>query len=701
MQVGPVVYRRPAPRHRPISPPAERGPRGKALPAYVSNGLIGVRVRENPLRAGLCLVNSFSGEHHVRRIEAAAVAPYPLAGDLCLNGVWMSDQPESVRLIDQAYDFETAELTSRFVFAAEGRAARVEVVTFASRTHPTIVCQQVAIDADPGGEIVFRARIDPEGVRGRQLRRRTATPGEPEAVCDGSILWSSEGEMNTCGLALLTGAPAGAQRSQEPWDAQGPLSTSYRLPTGQGRRVFTQLVSLVPSRSHTDPDNEAVRLVAQAGEIGFDEIRRRNRAEWARLWKSRIRLVGAERRWQALADAAFFYLSTSVHPSSPASTSIFGMATWHDYHYYFGHVMWDIDAFAAPCLSLLQPSAADALLDFRTRSIPTARENARFYGRVGLQFGWEASPRNGEETAPGGGAAAHREIHVSLHVARAFALHADATGDERFLRERAWPVLSGVSDWIVDRASQVGDGWGFRELGGIAERAEMIDNDAVTILVAKIVLERALEAARQLGLPEPPRWREVADGLSPPMRTDGVIAAHEGYRADEEKGDTPEPLMALFPYWAPVEEPTVQRTLEFYLSLWRGYVGSPMLAALYGAWAAWAGDRALSLKLLEEGYGAYEYGRFSQTLEYRRDRFPEQTPAGPFIANIGGFLTSLLFGFPGLRPSAEPLSAWPQRPVVLPEGWTAIECDCLWLRDGAVKLVARQGEMARLTPSRA
>lgn len=696
MQSGPVQYRRPAQRHRPISPPAERGARGRALPAYVSNGLIGLRVRENPLRGGLCLVNSFSGEHHVRRIEAAAVAPYPLGGDLCLDGVWMSDQPETVRLVDQAYDFETAELTSRFVFAAEGKAARVEVVTFASRTHPTLVCQQVAIDADPGSEIVFRARIDPEGVRGRQLRRRTETPGEPSPVCDGSILWASEGDMNSCGLAMLTTAPAGAAKSQEPWDAQGPLSTSYRLPAAGGSRVFTQLVSLVPSRTHTDPDNEAVRLVAQAGAIGFDEIRRRNRAEWARLWRGRIRLVGAERRWQALADAALFYLTTSVHPSSPASTSIFGMATWHDYHYYFGHVMWDIDAFAAPCLSLLQPGAADALLDFRTRSIPTARENARFYGHAGLQFAWEASPRNGEEAAPGAGDAAHREIHVSLHVARAFALHADASGDERFLRERAWPILAGVSDFIVDRASPIEGGYGFRELGGIAERAEMIDNDAVTILAAKIVLERALEAARQLGLPQEPKWLRVAEELKPPLRSDGVIASHAGYRSDEEKGATPEPLMALFPYWAEVGEGTLQRTLRFYLDLWPGYVGSPMLSALYGAWAAWTGDRALSLKLLEEGFGAYESGRFSQILEYRPDRFEDQPRAGPFIANIGGFLTSLLFGFPGLKPGAGPLSSWPQRRVVLPEGWSAIECDQLWLRGKAVRLVARQGEMAQL-----
>jgi hypothetical protein len=52
------------------------------------------------------------------------------------------------------------------------------------------------------------------------------------------------------------------------------------------------------------------------------------------------------------------------------------------------------------------------------------------------------------------------------------------------------------------------------------------------------------------------------------------------------------------------------------------YIGSPMLSALYGAWAARAGDRALALKLLDEGYGQFCVGRFLQTLEYRPTAFP-------------------------------------------------------------------------------
>ncbi|RZJ02099.1 MAG: glycoside hydrolase family 65 protein [Brevundimonas sp.] len=682
----------------PISPPVERGARGAALPAYVSNGLIGLRVRENPLHSGMCIVSGFVGEHHEKRIEAAAAAPYPLSGDIAIDGLWSADQPGSVEPVDQAYDFETGELTSRLMVRIGDRRAEVEVLTFASRSHPTVVCQEVTVEVDGACDLMVRMRLDSTGLRGRQVERRLDTPGEAEPVCDGSLLWESEGELGRCGLALMTQADHETARTQEPWDALGPLSSTYTQRVRKGRRYrFRQMVSLVPDVMHHQPHRHAVRMIAAAGGLGFDELRRRNRAIWRELWKGRIRLIGAETKWQAMADAAFFYLNTSVHAASPSSTSIYGLATWTDYHYYFGHVMWDVDAFAIPPLALTQPDAARAMLDFRTRGLPAARANAQTLGRLGLQFPWEAGPLRGEEAAPGGAGAAAREDHINMHVARAFAWYADVTADEQFLREDAWPVLSGVADWFVDRVDRARSGYDLREGGGPAERKETDDNDAMTLMAARIVLKRAAETASAVGLPPRASWTRVADGLHLPVRSDGVIASHDGYRSDEEKGATPAPLMGFFPYWAEVDPETMQRTLTFYLGLWKDYAGAPMLPALYGTWAAWAGDRELSLKLLDEGYGKYQYGRFQQTLEYRLDTV-DGVASGPFFANMGGFLTGLMFGLTGVRVGPEDPESWPTRPVVLPQGWQAIECDRLWVRGRPARLVARHGaDRAELT----
>ena len=680
----------------PFSPATVIGSGRRELPAYLSNGVIGLRVRDNPLAAGMALLCGYSGLHAVKKVEAAAVAPYPLAANIALNGVWLSDMPHQVTILDQAYDFANGELTSRLRFEAQGVRAELKVLTFCCRHQPALVVQEIAVMTSAACDLKFQAFPDVNTIPGRMRAHALQTPGGGDDI-DGSLLWESEGGLSRCGLALVTELIGDdeAERQKPGGGDRSPLVIQYGLRARSGKTYrLRQIASLVPSVTHGQPDRHAERLVALGAHQGFAALRRANRAEWHELWKGRILLHGAGRAWQQLADAAFFYMNTSVHVGSPASTSMFGLATWHDYHYYYGHVMWDIESFSVPPLILLQPEAAEALLAYRLRSLDGARRNAQAMGRRGLQFPWESAPASGEEAAPSPGTAAWHEDHISLDVALAFVRYVQATGDGNFLRDRAWPVLAGVADWIVSRVHRGRTGYEIRRCMGIAERKKESDNEAFTVLSTKAVLESALEAAALLGRPEGAEWRRIASHLKLPLR-DGMLISHDGYRQTEEKGATPSPLMGIFPLGG-LEEEYHDRTLNFYLRRAPDYVGSPMLSAFYGVWAARQGNRRLALKLLNDGYGRFVTGRFLQTLEYRPDKFPEQPQAGPFFANMGGFLMSLLLGFPRLKMSNGPLCEWPQSDVVLPAGWKEIEVERLWLRGGPVRLLARQGRRAQL-----
>jgi protein-glucosylgalactosylhydroxylysine glucosidase len=684
----------------PISPRPYKGGAGTELPAYMSNGVVGLKIRDNPLAPGMTLLSGFSGEHAERKIEAAAVAPYPVAGDICLDGVWMSEAPRGVRVVDQAYDFSTAELTTQLYFKVNDRQARVTVMAFCSREQPTVVCQEVAIAVDGPCALRFRAKIALSGIEGRALRYNRDAPGEAMPSCDGSLLWQSAGAMSTCGLAYVTELLGHDTKPQRPPLDGESLRSEYAWRASRARQYkVRQLVSLVPSALHSQPDYEAVRLIAMVANVGFDSVRNNNQACWAELWKSRIRLVGAEKRWQAMADAAFFYLMSSAHPSSPSSTSMFGLATWHDYHYYFGHVMWDIESFCIPPLIFLQPDAAQSMLDYRSRNLDSARNNAHLMGRRGLQFPWESAPTSGEEAAPMPGTAAWREDHVSLDVARAFALCANVTGGDAFLRDKAWPVLSGVAEWIKSRVSKRRGKYEIPSSMGIAERKSPSDNSVFTNMSARIVLRDAIAAAKRLNRPVDPVWQEIAAKMAIPKRGK-VVISHDSFRIDEEKGATPDPLMGIFPLGFDLDHETEQQTLSYYLKLAKRYLGSPMLSALYGVWAARTGNRKLSLELLERGYGDFCTERFMQTLEYRKDVFPEQPEAGPFFANMGGFLLGLILGFPRIQPGPEDPREWCKAPVVLPTGWHSIEIDRVWIRGKPWRLSASQGEArARLEPT--
>ncbi|MDP9088245.1 MAG: glycoside hydrolase family 65 protein [Pseudomonadota bacterium] len=669
------------------------------MPAYVANGVVGLRVREMPLAGGLTLISGYTGEHPQRRIEAIAIAPYPVAADIQLAGVWLSESPHAVSIIDQAYDFETGELRSRFEFTAAGSKASIDVLLFCSREEPSLVCQDIAIKVDQGVDLALKGLVDGRGVEGRALHHLRDTPGEEKPACDGAALWESAGALSTCGIAYITEVIGTDTKSEKPPLKNCTLATCYAFRARAGRTYhLRQIASLIPSATHAQPDFQAVRLVALANKRGFNAIRAANQEVWRDLWKGRIRIGGADRRWQALADAALFYLFSSTHIASPASTSIFGLATWHDYHYYFGHVMWDIETFVVPALSLLQPQVAQSILDYRIRNIAGASSNARLRGRRGLQFPWESAPSSGQESAPMPGSASWHEDHVSLDVARAFAFHSDVTGDLEYLREKAWPILSGVADWIISRVKKTDRGYEIHSAMGIAEREEEANNPAFTNMAAMVVLRDAINAADKLGRASNPDWIKVAENIVLPKKGN-VVISHDGFKPHEEKGGTPDPLMGIFPLGFAMGQKSEAATLKFYLGLRKGYIGSPMLSALYGVWAAYAGNRALSAQLLDEGYGQFCVQRFLQTLEYRPDVFPDQPRAGPFFANLGGFLIGLLTGFTGLQPIPGEVEDWAKRPVILPETWTSIEVERVWVRGIPHKLVARQGaKRAKLTP---
>jgi protein-glucosylgalactosylhydroxylysine glucosidase len=617
-----------------------------------------------------------------------------LAGDIKVGPVWLSHNWQNIHDVVQRYDFETGELHSAFVYSYDGLDLEVDIVTFCCRSQPSLVAQEVTVRARSACELTIAAGIDPSGVQGRWIRRWLSIPEVDDDSIDGLMHWETLGAMASLGAAYWTDYRGDdVDRSKNP-ELNGPLTTSYRTKVRKGQRItLRQVTSLVPSANHNQPHMEATRRVALGRRIGFDRLRRENAAAWQDLWRSRIVLVGADTKWQTLADAAFFYLHTSTHPGS-LSTHPFGLAQWYGYHYYYGHVMWDVEGFLLRPLLLTNPDAALAMLDYRTRCLEAARENARLNGYKGLQFPWQSSPSRGEEAAPGLGPAASYEHHITPDVAQAFVEYTHATGNDVFRKDRTWPVLSGTAEWLTSRGVQTTRGWEICEAMGIAERKEPADNAAFVNMAATVALREAISCGERLGYEVPREWRSMADGLTLPMNRANVILDHDGYTRREEKAATPAALAGLFPLGYPVSDEVGQATLSFYLDMADDYMGSPMLSSLLGVWAAMLGDRARSARLFEEGYAAFATDRFNVVHEYRIDKFPEQPVSGPFLANIGGFLVACLYGLPGIRLGPGVPSTWCARPVVMPDLWDAVEVERIWVRGRPASLRAKHGERA-------
>lgn len=674
----------------PISPPPLIEPAPDRLLAYLGNGHVGLRVGRIPLFDGLAIVNGFWGPHPDDEVPGVAPAPYPLAGDISINGHPASETPGSLGFVDQRMDFATGELTSRFVFRAGDTTGAAEVVTFASRTDPALVLQELTVRCDRDAEVVLTAAIGTSDVPGCWLEADAIPRGEPPTA-DAWLAWEGMAGAARCGVVIATLCDeADGDPVVEAEEARHLVSVSHRLRARAGRPVrIRSIVGLVPDLAHPRPHRQAALLVARGLARGWDGLREANRAAWSELWRGRP-LIDAPGPWQRLADASFYYLHSSASSASIASTGVFGLAFAPGYHYYRGHVMWDIESFAFPPLVLTDPDAARAILRFRGRTTPAARANAALHGYTGLQFPWEADFDAGAEAVPRWSKT--DKDHVTLDVGLAFELYASITGDRVFGRLEALPVVAGVAEWLLSRVEPTNRGLEIRRVRGPAEAFEPVDNDAFVNLAAITFLRRAASLVRELGDDPPEDWEAAAEAIVVPRDPrSGAVINHDGFRPSEPLGETPEAAAAFFPMGyrdrAEVEAATLRHALQRQVPR---YVGTPMLSAALGVHAAWLGRRKLAAELFERGYAAFFDDPFSAPDEYEAadERFPQ---ASPMMANLGAFLSSLLYGLPGILPNHGDPRSWAERRVILPAGWKAIEVERLWVRGRPTRLVAAHG----------
>ena len=80
---------------------------------------------------------------------------------MSLEELVAAEAAQSVRIMDQAYDFATARLTTRLTFRSRGTVANLILLTFCSTNSLRLVCQQVTIETDRACDLRLRAQIEP------------------------------------------------------------------------------------------------------------------------------------------------------------------------------------------------------------------------------------------------------------------------------------------------------------------------------------------------------------------------------------------------------------------------------------------------------------------------------------------------------------------------------------------------------------
>jgi trehalose/maltose hydrolase-like predicted phosphorylase len=359
---------------------------------------------------------------------------------------------------------------------------------------------------------------------------------------------------------------------------------------------------------------------------------------------------------------------------------------------YGGHVMWDADVFVLPALAAIHPAAARAMLEYRIRRLPAARQAAQESGFVGARFPWE-SATTGRDVTPRQFVGKSGEVieirtgeleeHIVADVAWAASEYAAWTGDSAFLRGPGADLLLDTARYWASRVTIEPDGRGHvRGVIGPDEYHEVVDDNAFTNVMARWNLRRGADLADELGLAdEAARWRQLAstvvDGwdadrrlyeqfagyfalepllidqfADPPVAADVVLGARRVRGSQLLKQADVLMLHHLVPGEA--EPGSLATNLAFYEP--RTAHGSSLSPATHAALLARAGepDRALV--------------PFRIAARLDLDDLTGTTAGGLHLATMGGLWQALAYGFCGLRPGGDTLHVDPK----LPSEWSAL-----------------------------
>src|SRR5690348_8652582 len=260
--------------------------------AYLSNGLIGIRPGPNPLAKAQTCVSGFDFVHPAHKVECLSPAPYPLETDIRAGGMSLLKHTDLVKIRRQTLDTGCGELITEMEFTP-GNGARlvIEVLQFASRSVPSLLCQQIGVTASADTEIEFIPQVEDRALPGKTYLSKIPERAQIDLI----LGMESEGNLSKLGLALWIATPGSPVQKQEISRNESGLARTYFLKARSGQPVlFQTTAAMLSSLYHPEPALEAIRLASWGSLLGFETLRQQNRAAWAELWKSRVQVTGDE-----------------------------------------------------------------------------------------------------------------------------------------------------------------------------------------------------------------------------------------------------------------------------------------------------------------------------------------------------------------------------------------------------------------------
>ncbi|XP_021501919.1 protein-glucosylgalactosylhydroxylysine glucosidase isoform X1 [Meriones unguiculatus] len=586
-------------------------PSDSRLWATVTNSYLGTRVYHDTIHVNGVYNGAGGGSHR-------AILPSPLNVQL--------EAPEGTEQLTETFTLDTN--TGSFLHTLEGPSFRASQCIYAHRVLPHVLAFSVSIERLTTGnkpitvllQVAFSPEspdldlhVGPDFQGGRYLHGHTLTPEQPgEPQQEIHMLW----------LPVPPALTLGEDEKDRTWDFLTVVGGSQ----AEAQGCFAEALQL---------QTRGVLYMAHAD-------------AWAQLWAScGLDVAGPLPLHQALRGSLYYLLSELPQPGTQGfishGLSPGGLSNGSQEECYWGHVFWDQDLWMFPNILMFHPEAARAILEYRVRTLGGALKNARNLGYRGAKFAWE-SASTGLEVCPED-IYGTQEIHVNGAVVLAFQLYFHCTQDLQLFREAGgWDVVSAVAEFWCSRVE-----WSPQDkmyhLKGVMPPDEYhsgVNNSVYTNVLVQNSLRFAAALAKDLGLPVPNQWLEVADRIKVPFDSEqNFHPEFDGYERGEEVKQADVVLLG-YPVPFPLRPDIRKKNLEIYEA-----VTSPQGPAM-----TWSMFAVGWMELKDPSKAQVLLNRsFTNVTEPFKVWTENEDGSGAvnFLTGMGGFLQAALFGFTGFR----------------------------------------------------
>ncbi|MFJ1545253.1 discoidin domain-containing protein [Streptomyces sp. NPDC088246] len=537
---------------------------------------------------------------------------------------------------------------------AGGRTTDLTYEVLADRSDVHTGAVRLRVTPHWSGTATVTGRLDPRGARRITLNH------------DGTFRTQGTGTAGAIVQTMRTGGSTSAQ-------GRGTDRVRSTVRVRNGRTyTFEKYVGVDTALTSSAPRTAAGEASRRAARRGWSGVLDANAAAWRQAWAADISVPDSPELQRWLRSAQYGLLA-STRTGSRDSIAPTGLTSDN----YAGLVFWDAETWMYPALLATRPELARSVVEYRYRTRGAARTNAQKLGFRGLFYPWTSASKGNLWAECQSWDPPHclTQNHLQGDVSLAVWQYYLATGDRDWLAGHGWPLLRGIADFWVSRATANDDGsYSVKDVAGPDEYSNDVTDGVFTNAVAATALRNATRAAQLLGHPAPAEWTRVADGLRIPYDPKRkIFLQYAGYNGSTIK--QADAVLLIYPLEWPMEPGARASTLDYYAAR-TDPDGPAMTDSVQAIDAATIGEAGCATyTYLQRAVRPFMRGPYALFSEARGAKAGAQdplsgSPAQDFLTGKGGFLQVFTHGLTGLRLREDGVRLDPLLPPQLGKGVT-------------------------------